>query len=179
MKKLVSILLAVILLGTHLVFAEEKLNGGDPANILTFEELTGLSREDIDHIVIRSGIDGVGYSTAYDKIISEIYNAINTKSFNVDMKEGNSGGWQYQILFFDKNNSGDTYTISTGIVVKGITYRTSNEEELKKVVANAYELIANDCSNWSADYIVQAKDLGFLENISDLAYKEPITREKF
>lgn len=179
MKKLVSILLVVMLLGTQLVFAEEKLSGGDPANVLTFEELTGLSREDIDHIVIRSGMDGIGYSTAYDKVISEMYTAINTKSFNVYMKDGNSGGWHYQILFFDKDNSEHTYTISNGMVVKGITYRTSNEEELKKVVEDAYNLIANDSSNWSADYIAQAKDVGFLEGITDISYKEPITREKF
>lgn len=179
MKKLVSILLVIMLLGTQLVFAEEKLSGGDPANVLTFEELTGLSREDIDHIVIRSGLDGVGYSTAYDKVISEIYTVINTKSFNVYMKDGNSGGWRYQIKFFDKDNSAHTYTISTGIVVRGITYRTSNEEDLKKVVEDAYNLIANDCSNWSADYIAQAKDFGFLVDVTGISYKEPITREKF
>lgn len=161
---------------------EEKLSGGDPAYVYDFEELTGLSREDVDHIVIRSGVDGVGYSTAYDKIISEVYNAINTKSFNVYIKDGNSGGWRYQILFFDKNNSAHTYTISTGIVVKekdGLTYRTSNEEELKNVVEKAYNLIANDCSNWAADYIVKAKDLGFLADVEDVSYKEPVTREKF
>ena len=182
MKKFFSILLVIVLLGTQSIFAKENLGDGDPANILTFEELTGLSREDIDHIVIRSGVNGIGYSTAYEKVISEIYNAINTKSFNVDMKEGNTDGWSYQILFFDKNNSGPTYTISSGIVVKekdGLTYRTSNEEQLKNVVEKAYGLIANDCSNWSADYIVQAKDVGFLEDVTDISYKEPITREKF
>ena len=31
-------------------------------------------RDDIDHIVIRSGVDGVGYSTAYEKVITDIYN---------------------------------------------------------------------------------------------------------
>ena len=161
---------------------EEKISDGDSARIYTFEELTGLSREDIHHIVIRSGMDGVGYSTAYDEIISDIYNVINTKSFNVYMSEGNSGGWRYQILFFDKDNAASAYTISTGITVKekdGLTYRTSNEEELKKIVADAYNLIANDCSNWSADYIAEAKDLGILEDVSDISYKEPITREKF
>ena len=160
----------------------EKIGDGDPAYVFDFEELTGLSGEDIDHIVIRSGVNGVGYSTAYDKVISEIYTAINTKSFNVYMKDGNSGGWQYQILFFDKNNFAHTYIISTGIVIKekdGLTYRTSNEEELKNVVEKAYNIIANDCSDWSADYIAQAKDLGFLNSVTDISYKEPVTREKF
>ena len=179
MKRLVSILLVVMLLGTQLVFAEEKLSDGTPARAYTFEELTSLSREDIDHIVIRSGLDGIGYSTAYEKIITDIYNAINTKSFLPYVQEGNSGGWHYQILFFDKDNSGQTYTISSGMVVGGITYRTSDEEELKKVVESAYNLISNDCSNWAADYITQAKDVGFLEDVTDISYKEPITREKF
>ena len=54
-----------MLLSTSVVFAEEPQGDGTPPRYYTFEELTGLSREDIDHIVIRSGIDGVGYSTAY------------------------------------------------------------------------------------------------------------------
>lgn len=161
---------------------EKPVDGGASARVYTFEELTGLSREDIDHIVIRKGTDGVGYSTAYGKIISDIYTAINTKSFDVYVKDGNSGGWQYEVIFFDENNEGYTYNISKGIYVKrnsGLTYRTSNEDELKKVVESAYNLIANDCSNWSADYIAEAKDLGFLNGLTDIAYKEPITREKF
>jgi len=158
---------------------EKKLSGGHPSNVLTFEELTGFSNEDIDHIVIRNGVDGIGYSTSYKKVISAIYDTINTKTFNVDMNEDIRGGFGYQILFFDKNNSTHTYTIPHGITKNGITYTTTNEENLENVVANAYNLIANNCSNWSNDYIVQAKDLGFLEDISDILYKEPVTREKF
>ena len=78
MKRILSIILSVVmLLSTSVVFAEEPKGDGTPPRYYTFEELTGLSREDIDHIVIRSGIDGVGYSTAYDKIITDIYNFIN------------------------------------------------------------------------------------------------------
>ncbi len=159
---------------------DEKLGDGDPARVYDFEELTGLSREDIDHIVIRNGADGIAYSTSYDKIISEIYTAINTKSYNVHIGDGD--GWSYEISFVDKNNSAFTYTIPTGITVKakdGLTYRTSNEEELKKVIEKSYNLIANDCSDWAADYIAQAKDLELLEDVAELSYKEPITREKF
>lgn len=183
MKRLVSILLVVMLLGTQLVFAEEKIGDGTPPRAYTFEELTDLTRADIDHIVIRSGLDGIGYSTAYEKIITDIYNAINTKSFLPYVQEGNSGGWLYEIIFFDKNTKSYSYNISIGITPEsgfsGLSYRTTNEEELKIVVEKAYNLISNDCSDWSADYIVQAKALGFLEDVTDISYKEPITREKF
>jgi len=183
MKKLVSILLVVMLLGTQLVFAEEKLSDGTPPRTYTFEELTDLTRADIDHIVIRSGLDGIGYSTAYEKIITDVYDAINTKSFLPYVQEGNSGGWLYDIIFFDKNTKSYSYNISIGITPEsgfsGLSYRTTNEEELKIVVEKAYNLISNDCSEWSADYIVQAKDLGLLEDVTDISYKEPITREKF
>ena len=183
MKKLVSILLVVMLLGTQLVFAEEKLSDGTPPRTYTFEELTDLTRADIDHIVIRSGLDGIGYSTAYEKIITDVYDAINTKSFLPYVQEGNSGGWLYEIIFFDKNTKSYSYNISIGITPEsgfsGLSYRTTNEEELKIVVEKAYNLISNNCSDWSADYIVQAKDVGFLEDVTDISYKEPITREKF
>lgn len=183
MKKVLSIILSVVmLLSTSVVFAEEPKGDGTPPRYYTFEELTGLSREDIDHIVIRSGIDGVGYSTAYDKIITDIYNFINTKSFTVYNPDGNSGGWAYQILFFDENNSGPTYTISSGIVVpeiSNLTFRTSNEPSLKIAVEKAYKQMTLDCINWASDYIIEANDLGITEDVTDLEYRKPITREKF
>ena len=105
MKKLISVLLAIMLLATPFVFAEEK--SGD--DVYNFEELTG---EDIDDIVIRSGADGIDYSTA-------------------------------------------------------------------EVAEDAYNSTANDFSDWAADYIIQAKDIGLLKDTSGLVYKENITREKF
>ena len=183
LKKLVSILLVVMLLGTQLVFAEEKLSGGDTTNVLTFEELTGLSREDIDHIVIRSGVDGVGYSTDYEKVITDIYNTINTETFLPYVQEGHSGGWQYAILFFDKNNQCATYNISKGITPEsgfsGLTFRTNNEIELVGVVEKAYLLISCDCSDWAKNYIEKAIDIGLLKGVTVPVYKENITREQF
>lgn len=149
---------------------------------LTFADITGLSQEDIDHIMIRSGKDGIGYSTAYDNIIAELYRTINTKTFTVSAQEANHGGWSYEIIFFDKENSEYSYTISTGITgteKEHLTYRTSQETELEAVATKVYHFISNDCSAWAADYIVQAKDLGFLEEMGDVSYQKPITRELF
>ena len=304
MKKIISILLCLFLISSQiLVFAtENNSQGSASAHVYTFEELTGLSREDIDHISICNGVDGIFYSTTYDKIITDIYNTINTKSFVVDMSEDIRGGFGYKILFFDSNdtpyNMAYTYTIPHGIVIKekdGLTYRTSNEEELKNVVEKSYNLIADidteeintfeelaklsaediekisiacskdgrtefstsspyiisnilydfkdikfiedtrdgsaggwlynvnyylkdgtyiqfgarihidkadyiaidcnktiekmayyhdlmknvDSSEWATDYILECKERGFLEGVTDISYKEPITREKF
>jgi len=189
MKRLLSLLVVLVMLVSALPCSANNstaTQGSASAHVYTFEELTGLSREDVDHIAICNGADGIYHSTTYDKIITDIYNTINTKSFVVDMSEDIRGGFGYKILFFDSNdtpyNMAYTYTIPHGIVVKekdGLTYITSNEEELKNVVQKAYDLIANDCSDWSADYIVKAKDIGLLKDISGLAYKENITREKF
>lgn len=185
MKKLLPLLVVLTMLISALPCNADtqKIGGGTPPRTYTFEELTGLSKENIDHIVIRSALDGIGYSTAYEKIITDIYNAINTKSFLPYVQEGNSGGWIYEITFFDKNTKSYSYNISIGITPEngfsGLSYRTTNEEELKNVVEKAYNLISNDCSEWSTDYIVHAKDMGFLEGISDILYRENITSEKF
>lgn len=184
MKKVLSIVLSVVMIlsMTIVAFAEEPKGDGTPPRYYTFEELTGLAREDIDHIVIRSGIDGVGYSTAYDKIITDIYNFINTKSFTVYNPDGNSGGWKYEIMFFDKNNNGPTYTISSGIVVpemNNFTFRSVNEANLEIAVEKAYKKISLDCINWASDYIVEANDIGITEDVADFEYRKPITREKF
>ena len=186
MKRLLSLLVVLVLLVSALPCSADSstaTQGSASAHVYTFEELTGLSREDIDHIIIRSGMNGINYSTTYDKVITDIYNTINTKSFLPYVKEGNSGGWIYEIIFFDKANKKYTYNFSSGITPEsghsGLSYRSENVEELKAIVEKAYNLISNDCSEWSADYIVQAKDIGLLENVSGLVYKENITREKF
>ena len=167
---------------TSVTEKEEISDDEEPARVYTFEELTGLSRKEIDHIVIRKGVDGIGYMTSYEKVIDDIYKAINTRSFRPYEKEGNSGGWLYEIRFFDKDNSAYSYTISTGMVADkkgGITFRTSDEKELKSVVEKAYTLIANNCSDWSCDYIAEAKDMGFLEGLKGISYREAVTREMF
>ena len=186
MKRLLSLLVVLVLLVSALPCSADSstaTQGSASAHVYTFEELTGLSREDIDHIIIRSGMNGINYSTTYDKVITDIYNTINTKSFLPYVKEGNSGGWIYEIIFFDKANKKYTYNFSSGITPEsghsGLSYRSENVEELKAIVEKAYNLISNDCSEWSADYIVQAKDIGFLDSVTDISYKEPITREKF
>lgn len=305
MKRLLSLLVVLVLLVSALPCSADNstaTQGSASAHVYTFEELTGLSREDIDHISICNGADGIFYSTTYDKIITDIYNTINTKSFVVDMSEDIRGGFGYKILFFDSNdtpyNMAYTYTIPHGIVIKemdGLTYITSNEEELKNVVEKAYNLIADihteevstfeeltklsaediekisiacskdgrtefstsspyiisnilydfkdikfiedtrdgsaggwvyginfymkdgtyiqfgtrihidkadyvaidcnktiekmayyhnlmknvDSSEWATDYILECKERGFLDGVTDISYKEPITREKF
>lgn len=185
MKKIISLLVLLVMLisAFHCNAETEPISGGDPARMYTFEELTGLSIEDIDHIVIRSGNDGIGYSAAYNKIVSDVYTAINTKSF-IPSSDGSGDGWSYEIIFFDKNDNEIKYNISSGIVPQdskylNVAYRTADAEELQTAVENAYNLIANDCSDWASDYIAQAKDIGLLQDITDISYKENITREKF
>ncbi len=186
MKKTISLLILLIMLisAFHCNAETKPISGGDPARTYTFEELTNLSREDIDHLVIRSGNDGIRYSTAYDTIITDVYTAINTKSFLPTAKEGTGDGWSYEVIFFDKNNQSFVYNTTSGIVPKenkygGLAYMTNNAEELQTVVENAYNLIANDCSDWACDYIAKAKNIGLLQDITDISYKDNISREKF
>ena len=52
-------------------------------------------------------------------------------------------------------------------------------EETVKNAAEDATLTANDCSDWAADDIAQAKEIGLLDDVSGLIYRENITREKF
>ena len=121
MKKLLSLLVVLTILVSAFPCSADNsadTQGGASGHLYTFEELTGLSREDISHIVIKNGVDGAEYSTDYEKVITNIYNSINTKTFFPHVQEGHSGGWQYEILFFDKDNQCATYNISKGITPK-------------------------------------------------------------
>ena len=82
MKRVLSLLVVLVMLVSALPCSADNstaTQGSASAHVYTFEELTGLSREDIDHIIIRSGMNGINYSTTYDKVITDIYNTINTK----------------------------------------------------------------------------------------------------
>lgn len=52
-------------------------------------------------------------------------------------------------------------------------------EETVKNAAEDATLTANDCSDWAADDIAQAKEIGLLDDVSGLVYQKEITREKF
>lgn len=183
MKRLLSFLVASVIFASALPCSADNSSGSASAHVYTFEELTGFSRDDIDHIVIRSGADGSQYSTDQEKIITDIYNTINTETFLPYVQEGNSGGWQYEIVFFDKNNQSAAYNISKGITPEmgfsGLSFRTNNEIELAEIVEKAYLLISCNCSDWAKEYIEKAIDIGLLKGSTVPIYKENITREQF
>ena len=52
-------------------------------------------------------------------------------------------------------------------------------EETVKNAAEDAPLTANDCSDWAAEDIAQAKEIGLLDDVSGLVYQKEITREKF
>ena len=145
---------------------------------ITFKNLTGLSRDEIDHIVIRDIVDDVECSIVYDTVISDIYNAINSKEFFGYSKNGPFVG-SYEIIFFDKNNLSYSYTLGIGLINDDGLFMLSGEEDLKNVVASACELVANECSDWAKDSVSKAKEKHILENDKNYNYTQPITREGF
>ncbi len=52
------------------------------------------------------------------------------------------------------------------------------EENVKSAAEDA-SLSANDCSDWAADDIARAKEIGLLDDVLWLVYQKEITREKF
>ena len=175
--------MCIVLTLCTICFAQNiPVGDGCSANTPSFTELTGLLREDIHHIVIRSGMDGNGYSTAYRGVIDSIYEVLECGDFYINMPKVdgvNAGGWKYCIKFFDENNDGFDYWFNGGMYVRGIWYTFSHNKALLEITEKSYNLIKNDCINWAQDYVVEAKDRGFLDGISDISYREPITREQF
>ena len=109
----------------------------------TFEEVTGLARKDIDHMVIKNIADGVEHTVVDDEVISEIYNTINTDSFFHYSKNGSGGGLKKEIEFYDKNNSSYAYTLGVGVINDKGFFMSSNEEALEKVIEKACDSISN------------------------------------
>lgn len=182
MKKVVSILLVVMLLGTQLVFAEEKTSGDGPAHF-TFAQLTNLSIENVEKISIGCSKSGLGLSeffTSSPLIISDIFNTFKDMQFIEEIREdgGRAGGWVYGINFYLKD--GSYIQFGTRIHIDKADYNVVFSDTALEKMAYYHDLMKNvDSSEWATDYILECQKLGFLEDVTDISYKEPITREKF
>lgn len=178
MKKLVSIFLVIMLLGTQLVFAEEKTSGDGPAHF-AFAQLTNLSIENVEKISIACSKEGrTEFSTSSPLIISDIFNTFKDMEFVEDTRDGSAGGWVYGINFYMKD--GTYIQFGTRLHIDKADYNAVFPDTALEKMAYYHDLIKNvDSSEWATDYILECQKLGFLEDITDLSYKEPITREKF
>lgn len=164
MKKILAVLLVCVLLCPRAVLASNSQVSGASAHIYTFHELTGLSENDINRIVITRLSDGASCSTGLRKLISDIYFAINTQSFGVNIPCEDDRP-SYSITFLSENGLEAIYVLTQGIKIKrldGLTYKSSQEEQLAATVEQAFSLISNDSAPWASDYIASAKELGLM-----------------
>lgn len=180
MKKLAVLFMCTLLCLTAVLASNSQYSGAS-ARIYTFHELTRLSENDINRIVITRLSDGVSYSTDYRKLISDIYSAINTQSFGVNIPSEDDRP-SYSITFLSENGQEAIYVLAQGIKVQrldGLTYKSSQEEQLTATIEQTFSLITNDYAPWAFDYIARAKDLGLIEGLPSLSCSAPITREAF
>lgn len=158
-------------------------NGGFPASIYTFETLTNISAKDIKKISIGCSKCGLGlseFSISSPIIISNIVNAVKEIQFEKEISTsgGGAGGWLYGINFYMED---ETYIqFGTRLYIDKINYIALEHDTAIDIMKNYHDLIESiDSSEWATDYILECQELGFLENVTNISYKEPITREKF
>lgn len=180
MKKLVAILLVVMLLGTQSAFAKEKTSGDGPTHF-TFAQLTNLQIENVEKISIGCSKCGLGLSEYFISsplIISDIFNTFKDMEFVEDTRDGSAGGWVYGINFYMKD--GTYIQLGTRLHIDKIDYNAVDFATALEKMAYYHDWIENtDSSEWATEYILECQELGFLEGVADISYKEPITREKF
>ncbi|MBO5453820.1 MAG: S-layer homology domain-containing protein [Clostridia bacterium] len=180
MKRLLSLLVVLVLLGTKLVFAEEKTSGAGPAHF-TFVQLTNLQIENIEKISIGCSKCGLGlseYFVSSPLIISDIYNTFKDIQFTEDTRDGSAGGWVYGINFYMKD--GTYVQFGTRLHIDKVDYNAVDFAVALEKMAYYHDLIEDiDSSEWAIDYILEFQKLGFLDGVTDVSYKEPVTREKF
>ena len=161
---------------------EEKAEQKDTSKeIFTFDELAKISAKDIKKISIACSRNGrTEYSTSSPIIISNIVNTVKDIEFEKEIRTsgGGAGGWLYGINFYMED---ETYIqFGTRLYIDKINYISLEHETAIEIMKNYHDLIEGiDSSEWATDYILECMELGFLEDVSELNYKEPITREKF
>ncbi len=154
-------------------------NGGFTAPIYTFENLTNISAENVKKVsIIYNNGERIPAETSSTLIISNIINTFKDMQFVEDTREGGAGGWLYFINFYMKD---DTYIqFGTRIHIDKADYNVVFSDTALEKMAYYHDFMKNiDSSEWATDYILECQELGFLEDVTDLSYKEPITREKF
>jgi len=179
MKKLLSILLVVMLISTQLVFAKEKTSGDGPAHF-TFVQLTNLQIENVEKISLGCSKCGSGLSEYFISsplIISDIFNTFKDIQFTKDTSDDSAGGWVYGINFYMKD--GTLIQFGSRLHIDKVDYNAVDFATVLEKMEYYHDLIENiDSSEWATDYILECQELGFLEDVTDVSYKEPITREK-
>lgn len=159
---------------------EEKAEQKDTANkTFTFDELTNISAKDIKKISIAcSKNNRTEVAISSPLIISNIVNWVKDIQFVEDTREASAGGWLYFINFYMED---ETYIQYGGrIHIDKIDYNAVDYNAAIEKMAYYHDLIKSfDSSEWATDYILECMEFGFLEDVSELNYKEPITREKF
>lgn len=148
--------------------------------IFTFDELTKISTKEIKKISIGCSKCGLGlseFSISSPTIISNIVNSIKDMQFVEDTR-GGADGWIYGINFYMED---ETYIqFGTRLYIDKINYIALEHDTAIEIMKNYHDLIESiDSSEWATDYILECMEFGFLEDVSELNYKEPITREKF
>lgn len=159
---------------------EEKTEQKDTSKeIFTFDELTKISTKDIKKISIAcSKNNRTEVEISSPLIISDIIDWVKDIQFVEDTREGSDGGWLYFINFYMEDK---TYIQYGGrIHIDKSDYNAVDYNAAIEKMAYYHNLIKGfDSSEWATDYILECMELGFLEDVSELNYKEPITREKF
>lgn len=146
----------------------------------TFDELTKISAKEIKKISIACSKNGrTEFVTSSPLVISNIVNSVKDIQFKKDViAGGGAGGWLYGINFYLED---ETYIqFGTRLYIDKINYIASEHDNAIEIMSYYHNLIENiDSSEWSTDYILESMELGFLEDISEINYNKPITREKF
>ena len=187
MKKIISLILSAMMLFslTTAVFASEADNSDmSTEETYTFDELTDISQKNIVSIEITQNKGERKPITISSPIL--IYRMVKNIEDLVLKKEvssgGGAGGWTYNIKFLLDDGTTVAYTFSTGIKIDGIDYRPTDETRAREKLVKYYNFLKEiTCSQWAAENILECIELGFMNEIeiSELAYTDPITREKF
>lgn len=160
--------------------AGQNSSGAPLKDTYTFEELTKISTKEIEKISIAcSKNNRTEFATSSSLIISNIVNLVKDMQFEKDVTAGGgAGGWLYFINFYVEDGTYIQY--GTRLYIDKINYVALEHETAVDLMSYYHDLIESiDSSEWAIDYVLESMELGFLEDISELNYKEPITREKF
>ena len=120
------------------------------SDTLTFQRLTGVSREEVTKVEIRSGTSGDSVLVADSEDINIVFGLLNSGVYTAVKDAGSRGGWSYLVKIYHGENV-IQYIAGYGVKIGDTDYLADNDTMILRKLGEMYNKYSKTLSVGSFD----------------------------
>lgn len=128
-KKNIAIGIILFSLVTIIIIINSKAKEQEKPYSFILGERYDYELNNVDKILIRSGMDGSKYETTDPKKINELVNILNNTKFTLSENQGDACGWTYYIDFFEHRDDESWFRVALGAQPISYFYKEVDREK--------------------------------------------------